>query len=205
MLSRILRAIIVRVKNLPHSSVQKPRIWKYKLLSTAKHVQGKVRLHQPVLFLGPGRIVIGNNVNLGFRPSPYLYSGYIHIEARKTESVISIGDHCWINNNCALISEGGRIEIGAYSLLGTNIEIYDSDFHDLDPVKRKNGGTPSIAPVRVGKNVFIGSNVRVLKGVSIGNNSVIANGSVVVHSIPPNVIAGGNPARVLKPLQDDKP
>ncbi len=203
MLSRILRAIIVRVKNLPHSSVQKPRIWKYKLLSNAKHVQGKARLHQPVLFLGPGKIVIGKNVNLGVRPSPYLYSGYIHIEARKPHSVISIGDHCWINNNCALISEGGGIEIGAYSLLGTNVEIYDSDFHELDPAKRMSG-EPRTAPVCVGKNVLIGSNVRVLKGVAIGDNSVIANGSVVVHSIPPNVIAGGNPAHVLQPLPDNK-
>jgi maltose O-acetyltransferase len=204
MLSRILRAIIVKVKNLPHSSVQKPRIWKYKILSTAKHVQGKARLHQPVLFLGPGRIVIGKNVNLGVRPSPYLYSGYIHIEARKPHSVISIGDHCWINNNCVLISEGGGIEIGAYSLFGTNVEIYDSDFHELDPAKRMSGGTPRIDPVRVGENVFVGSNVRILKGVIIGDNSVIANGAVVVHSIPPNVIAGGNPARVLKSLQDAK-
>jgi maltose O-acetyltransferase len=183
--------------------MQKPRIWKYKLLSTAKHVQGKAWIQQPILFLGPGRIVIGKNVNLGVRPSPYLYSGYIHIEARKPHSVIYIGDHCWLNNNCSLISEGGGIEIGAYSLIGTNVEIYDSDFHELDPAKRMSG-EPRTAPVCVGKNVFIGSNVRVLKGVTIGDNSVITNGAVVVRSIPSNVIAGGNPAKVLKSLQDTK-
>ena len=108
-----------------------------------------------------------------------------------------------VNNNCSLISEGGGIEIGAYSLIGTNVEIYDSDFHELDPAKRMSG-EPRTAPVCVGKNVFIGSNVRVLKGVTIGDNSVITNGAVVVRSIPSNVIAGGNPAKVLKSLQDTK-
>ena len=71
MLIRILKSIITRIKNLPDDAVQKPRIWKYKLLSTAKNVHGKARLYQPVLFLGPGRIVIGKDVNVGCRPSPY--------------------------------------------------------------------------------------------------------------------------------------
>jgi acetyltransferase-like isoleucine patch superfamily enzyme len=204
MLSRSLRVIMVRIKKMFHYAVQNPRIWKYKLLSTAKHVQGKAWFHQPVLFLGLGRIIIGKNVNLGYRASPYLYSGYIHIEARQSNAIISIGDNCWLNNNCTLISEGGGIVIGEGSLLGTNVEIYDSDFHELAPAKRIRGGNPCIAPVSIGENVFIGSNVRVLKGVSIGDKSVIANGSVVIHSVPPNVIVGGNPARVLKQLQDNQ-
>ena len=203
MLNRILCAITLRVKNIPHYSVQYPRIWKYKLLSTAKHVQGKAHFYQPVLFLGPGRIIIGKNVNLGYRPSPYLYSGYVHIEARKHTAIISIGDYCCINNSCVLTSEGGGIEIGAHSLLGTNVEISDSDFHDLNPNKRMNGrGTVNIEAVHIGENVFIGSNVRILKGVTIGDNCVIANSSVVVHAIPANVIAGGNPAKVLRSLLD---
>lgn len=202
MLSRILIGIVVGIKNIPHYTVKKTRIWKYKLLSTAKHVQGNACLHQPVLFLGLGRIIIGNNVKLGYRPSPYLYSGYIHIEARNPHSVISIGDHCSINNNCTLVSEGTGIEIGPHCLVGTNVEMYDSDFHEIDHKERKKGGTQSMAPVLVGANVFIGSNVRILKGVIIGDNSVIANSSVVVSSIPANVIAAGNPARVIKTLQE---
>ena len=81
------------------------------------------------------------------------------------------------------------------------MEVYDSDFHDLHPERRMNG-EPKTAPVVIGSNVFVGSNARILKGVTIGDNSVIANSSVVVHSIPPNVIAGGNPARVLEPLSN---
>ena len=166
-------------------------------------MQGKIRRHQPVPFLGHGKIIIGENVNFGFNPSPYLYSGYMHIEARNHMLEIVIGDNCWLNNNCVIISEGSRIEIGTHCLFGTNVEIYDSDFHDLNPKKRLiGGGTVKIGPVRIGKNVFIGSNGRILKDVTIGDNSVIANSSVVVHDIPANVIAGGNPAQVLRSLLD---
>ena len=56
------------------------------------------------------------------------------------------------------------------------------------------------AKAHIGENVFLGSNVVVLKGVNIGKNSVIGNNSVVTKSIPDNVIAAGNPARVIKPL-----
>ncbi len=95
---------------------------------------------------------------------------------------------------------GGGVSIGPHTLLGTNVEIYDSDFHELDPEKRM-GGTPKVQPVNIGENVFIGSNVRILKGVAIGDNSVIANSSVIVSSIPANVVAAGNPGRVIKSLE----
>ncbi len=196
-------SVILRVSSLTHKFVQRPRVLLYKLLSTCPRVEGKGRLVQPVLLLGSGKIVIGKNVTFGYRPSPYLYSGYIHLEARKPESLILIGDRCWINNNCAFISEGagGGIEIGAGTIIGTNVEIYDSDFHELDPSKRMTG-IPKTAPVKIGANVFVGSNVRILKGVSIGDNTVIANGSIVVNSIPKDVIGGGNPARILRSVKE---
>ncbi len=62
------------------------------------------------------------------------------------------------------------------------------------------GGAPRTAKVVIGENVFIGSNVRILKGVEIGNNSIIGNSSIVTKSIPANVIAGGNPVKILKNL-----
>jgi|YNPNPStandDraft_1061719.scaffolds.fasta_scaffold10886_3 hypothetical protein len=104
---RFYHRFIIKVSALAHKLAQRPRIFLYKLLSTCPRVEGKGSLVQPVLFLGSGRIVIGKHVTLGCRPSPYLYSGYIHLEARKPQSLILIGDRCWINNNCAFISEGG--------------------------------------------------------------------------------------------------
>ncbi|OCL91220.1 acyltransferase [Aliarcobacter thereius] len=143
--------------------------------------------------------MFGKNVNLGVKPSPHLYSGYGYIDARKEHSTIVIGDNVWINNNFNICSEGEGIEIGEKTLIGLNFEVSDSDFHDLHPEKRI-GGTPKTAKVNIGKNVFIGSNVKILKGVTIGDNSVIANSSVVIKSIPSNVIAGGYPAKVIKEI-----
>lgn len=84
-------------------------------------------------------------------------------------------------------------------MIGANCEFIDSDFHDLHP-DRRFGGNAKMGKVVIGKNVFIGSNVKVLKSVFIGDNSVIANGSIVTKSIPENVVAGGIPAKVLRHL-----
>jgi maltose O-acetyltransferase len=104
-----------------------------------------------------------------------------------------------INNNIVIISEGEGITISSNTLIGTQCEIYDSDFHNLQIDKRLTGEITT-KRVFIDENVFIGSNVKILKGVSIGKNSVIANGSIVTKSIPENVIAGGIPAKVIKTI-----
>jgi acetyltransferase-like isoleucine patch superfamily enzyme len=95
------------------------------------------------------------------------------------------------------------VSIGDDCLLGADVLISDSDFHSLAPAgRRHNDRAEDIGarPVRIGCNVFIGARTVVLKGVSIGDNSVIGAGSVVTNDIPANVIAAGNPARVLRAL-----
>jgi O-antigen/teichoic acid export membrane protein/acetyltransferase-like isoleucine patch superfamily enzyme len=95
-----------------------------------------------------------------------------------------------------------RVCIGSQTLLGANVKIMDTDFHPLSPHNRIS--TPvnieDCAEVNIGNNVFIGVNSLILKGVTIGDNSVIGAGSVVTKDIPANVIAGGNPCRVLRNL-----
>jgi acetyltransferase-like isoleucine patch superfamily enzyme len=176
---------------------QKPRLWKYEILSDIREIRGRANLQQPVLFTGKGTIIIGKNVVIGVRQSPFYFSGYAYIEARQEGSVVEIGDRVWANNNLVVISNGSRIVIGHDTLIGTNVEILDSDFHGISPSSRRRGGSPSV-PVLIESNVWIGSNVKILKGVSIGRNSIIANGSVVTKSIPENVIAGGIPAEIKK-------
>lgn len=77
---------------------------------------------------------------------------------------------------------------------GANTLISDSDWHLDDP----RSSPPR--PVYIEKNVWLGVNVTVLKGVRIGENSVIGAGSVVTKDVPPNVIAGGNPCKVIKDI-----
>jgi len=195
---------VVKVKRrlfrlLCFSIFQYARILKYKFLSTCSHVHGKPKLYQPVVFEGLGQVNFGRCVSLGVMQSPYYYTGYIYIDARNDHSQITFGDDIWINNNCVFVAEGEGITIGNKTLIGTNCEFLDSDFHDLHPDKRM-GGDIKTAKICIGENVFIGSNVKVLKGVSIGNNSVIANGSIVTKSIPEDVVAAGVPAKVIRKL-----
>ena len=137
---------------------------------------------------------------MGFFPSPYFFNGYTYIEARKKGALIKIGNGTCVNNNFVAISEHKSITIGENVLIGTFVEIYDSNFHGLEPERRNISSPEEASEVVVEANVFIGSNVRILKGVTIGRGSVIANGSIVTKSIPPGVVAGGNPAKVLKQL-----
>jgi acetyltransferase-like isoleucine patch superfamily enzyme len=177
------------------------RIWKYRALSTCRRVSGSPIVLQPVLFLGEGAIVLGQNVEFGWPTSALFYTGYCHLEAATPGSVIELGDGVQLNNNAFVKSEGPGIRIGAGALFGSGVTIYDSDFHDLHP-ERRRGGEPRMAPVELGKNVFIGDGVTILKGVTIGANSVIGAGSVVTASIPQDVIAAGNPARVIRTLSE---
>jgi acetyltransferase-like isoleucine patch superfamily enzyme len=114
-------------------------------------------------------------------------------------SRIEVGDRTEFNNNLMIKSEGAGIRIGRDGLFGANVEIFDSDFHDLHPARRKTG-RPRVAPVEIGDNVFAGMGVRILKGAEIGSDSVIGAGAVVTGSIPAGVIAAGNPARVIREL-----
>ncbi|MEI8389684.1 MAG: DapH/DapD/GlmU-related protein [bacterium] len=173
----------------------------YKKILSNINPKGKYILSQPILFLGNGNILIGDNSELGYFPSPYFYSGYMHIEARSSDSIIEIGAKTHINNNACIISDGSKIAIGSNCLIGYNFHAYDTDFHGINPKKRDQ---PSPAqPVTIGDNVFIGSNVMIMKGVSIGNNCTIAAGSIVTKSFPDNVIIAGNPAKIIKEVGNE--
>jgi galactoside O-acetyltransferase len=179
--------------------VQGPRIRKYQLLSTCRRISGSPVRLQPVLFVGPGQVVLGEGVQFGWKASPLFYTGYCHVEASDEESRIEIGDRTEFNNNLMLKCAGAQILIGRDGLFGAHVEILDSDFHHLDPARRRENGQKSES-VEIGDNVFVGMGVRILKGSTIGSDSVIGAGSVVTGSIPPGVVAGGNPARVIREL-----
>jgi acetyltransferase-like isoleucine patch superfamily enzyme len=178
---------------------QQPRILKYRVLSTCPRVSGKPIVLQPVLFVGPGEVVLGDGVQFGWKNSPLFYTGYCHVEVSRPRARIEVGDRTEFNNNLMLKSEGAGIRVGRDGLFGAHIEIFDSNFHDLDP-RRRRESTQAMAPVEIGDNVFVGMSAKILKGVTIGSDSVIGAGAVVASSIPSGVIAAGNPARVIREL-----
>jgi acetyltransferase-like isoleucine patch superfamily enzyme len=181
--------------------LQAARVFKYRLLSTATKFDGVPILHQPVVFNGLGQISMGKEVAFGVAHSPDFFSGYGYVEARYPGSCIEIQDNVRFNNNCTLISATDGIRIGRNCTIGIGVEIVDSDFHGIGSDQR-NGRFAKHGPVCLGENVFLGSHVRVLKGVTIGDNSVIGNSSIVTRSIPPNVVAAGNPCKVLSVIEN---
>jgi acetyltransferase-like isoleucine patch superfamily enzyme len=99
-----------------------------------------------------------------------------------------------------IVARSKKITIGRNVMLAPNVVITDSDWHNVwPPDQRKHLLSHHLdADVTLEDNVWVGMNVIILKGVTIGENSVIAAGSIVTKSIPPNCLAGGNPAKVLK-------
>ena len=91
-----------------------------------------------------------------------------------------------------------KVKFGDNVFIGPNCGFYTAG-HPLD-VKIRNAGIEYAYPITVGNNVWIGGNVCVMPGVTIGDNVVIGAGSVVTKDIPSNVVAVGNPCKVLKEL-----
>lgn len=113
------------------------------------------------------------------------------------EAQIVIGENCGLSG-VSIGAEKG-IYIGANVMVGANSLITDTNWHNVHPEKRQLRD-PEPGEVIIEDNVFIGYGSIILKNVRIGKNSVIGAGSVVTKNIPANVIAAGNPCRVIKKL-----
>lgn len=179
--------------------VQKVRILFYKSISDGVDSSGNPNLVQPLLLCGNGRITWGEGVYIGYFPSPFFLSSYAHFDLRGKNASITIESGVYINNSSTIIADNASVQIKQRTLIGTNLTIYTSDFHSIDPEKRDIVRVAG-ADVTIEENVFIGSDVTILKGVKIGKNSVIANGSIVSSNIEENCVAAGIPCRVIKKI-----
>jgi acetyltransferase-like isoleucine patch superfamily enzyme len=119
-------------------------------------------------------------------------------------SIVKIGNHVGLSGT--VISCRKSISIGDYTMIAPNVIILDTDFHPLWPPENRwtEQGLEYDKEVVIGSNVWIGMNTIILKGSIIGDNSIIGAGSVVSGTIPPNVIAGGNPAKVIREMNISK-
>lgn len=108
---------------------------------------------------------------------------------------IFAGKNLYINYDCTIL-DCAEVHIGDNVLVATKVQIY-SAYHPTDPATRLTQKELA-APVHIGDNVWIGGGVIICPGVSIGANTTIGAGSVVTKDIPDNVVAVGNPCRVIK-------
>ena len=113
---------------------------------------------------------------------------------------IEIGDNFFSNYNFTVL-DVAKVRIGDNVQIATNVSIYTAG-HPIHPDSRNTGYEYGI-DVTIGDSVWIGGNVCIMPGVTIGKNSVIGAGSVVTRDIPKNVVAAGNPCRVIHEITEE--
>lgn len=146
-----------------------------------------------------GRISIGQSCT--FRSAEW--SNSIGINRRcflsaGRQASVQIGSHCGFSGT--IISASTMIDIGDHVLCGANCTICDSDRHPLGADDRRHNTAPRAKPIHIDDDVFLGMNVVVLKGVAIGKRTVVAANSVVIDSLPSDVLAAGIPAKAVRCL-----
>jgi len=123
-----------------------------------------------------------------------------------SEARITIGSDSGLSGTtiCAMCS----VAVGARVLFGADVLVTDTDFHEIDSVPRRYAPPPAPSDsdrVVIGDDVFVGARSIILSGSRIGSGSVIGAGSVVKGTVPPLVVAAGNPCRVIRPLSNQAP
>ena len=117
-------------------------------------------------------------------------------------SNISVGEATVINHSGVFI-DSGKINIGAHALIGPK-SLLNCSLRPYD-AKARDNGMAKAAAINIGDGAWLGGKVTVLPGVSIGKHSVIGSGSVVTHDIPNDVVAVGNPCKIVRQItKEDK-
>jgi acetyltransferase-like isoleucine patch superfamily enzyme len=160
-------------------------------LAACDYVPLGVRLRGRAFVENRGRIEIGPRVRIDARTVPVeLVCG--------PGATLSIGEGTFLNYGVS-ISAHSEVAIGKRCLIGNYVNVMDSDYHDV--IDHTLPGKS--APVIIEDDVWIGTRVIVLKGVRIGRASVVGAGSVVTTDIPPNCLAFGVPAQIVRKIGTD--
>ena len=112
---------------------------------------------------------------------------------------IFCGDHVYFNVNCVVL-DSAKITIGSNVFFAPGVQLYTAS-HPLEAALRKTH--ENALAITIGNDCWIGGNAIILPGITIGNGCVIGSGSVVTKDIPDNSLAVGNPAKVIRELNQD--
>jgi len=153
----------------------------------------------------PGsQIILGRRVILvssSSRATAATLYAPVRLRTLSSTAAIIIGDGVGLNGT-SITARSRTIRVGDDTMFAPNVTVIDSDYHAEWPPEGR-ATSPDLdkdADVIVGRNVWVGMQSILLKGTTIGDGAIIAAGSVVTGHIPPNVLAGGVPARVIRPL-----
>jgi len=115
-------------------------------------------------------------------------------------SNIHCGNGVYMNFNCVIL-DVCRVDIGEFTLFGPAVQVYTAS-HPLSASERRKKELAK--PIRIGSDCWIGGGAIILPGVTIGDKTVIGAGSVVTRSVPPGVLAVGNPCRVVRQIGESE-
>ena len=111
---------------------------------------------------------------------------------------IHLGDQVFLNYNCTIL-DTNEVRIGNHVMIGPSVQIYCAA-HELQ-AELRNQNLEVARPVVIEDNVWIGGGAILLPGVTIGRNAVVGAGAVVTRSVPANTVVAGNPARVIREIE----
>ncbi|MGH6714663.1 MAG: sugar O-acetyltransferase [Bradyrhizobium sp.] len=132
--------------------------------------------------------LIGKEVDESFLLMPPFYTA--------GGSEIRVGRNVFVNQNCTFYDLGG-LDIADDVMIGPNVSIVTAG-HPVEPSQRRSITIGK--PIVIERNVWIAAAATIIGGVTVGENAVVAAGSVVTRSVPPNTLVGGNPARVIRSI-----
>jgi len=186
-LSRIFRLLTPLSRALPHY------YYTARFMAHTKHADTTTQCDGPVRIIGTGRITLGKRCRIG-RECEF---------TTEEQGEIILEDNIRINRGTTLTSYA-QLRIGTFAIIGEFTSIRDAN-HGTKM------GTPmrlqphTAAPIAIGRDVWIGRGCCILPGVTIGDGTIIGANSVVTKDIPPNTLAAGAPAKVLRERQKRHP
>lgn len=150
------------------------------------------------------KLIIGNNVTINSSNNGYHLNMFnrCKLMADKPGAIIEIGDNTRFHGSC--IHAYKKVQIGKNCLIAANCQIIDGNGHDISfpDVENRINTKGDSKDVIIEDNVWLGTGVVVLPGVTIGYGSIISANSVVHTNIPPMVVAGGNPIKIIKKFEE---
>lgn len=133
-------------------------------------------------------VLTGQTVDEEFHLIPPVYSDH--------GTNIRVGRNVFVNQNCRFNDIGG-IDIGDDVMLGPGVCLLTSG-HPVDPARRRRGVTA--APIRLERNVWIGTSALIMQGVTVGADAIVGAGAVVTRDVPAQTLVAGVPAAVVKTI-----
>ena len=153
-------------------------------LKLSRQLNSAINIEQVRAFLSE---IIGDNIDESTTIFAPFYTNFGRF--------IKIGKNVFINHACSFLDMGG-ITIEDEVLIGPKVNLITEN-HPLDPTDRRALITK---PIIIKRNAWIGAGATILPGVTIGENAVVAAGAVVSKNVPDNVIVGGVPAKIIRPI-----